>query len=318
LCFGTALAQEPQDVAPTALESQPVTEGGQSTSEDGAADQGQKSEPAPEKLSPSLDKIEAAIRDLIAQERAAQGQGPKDEEIRDLEAQEGMAFWAIFMFWATVAAVVLTFAGIILIRRTLKYTKIAAGHTEKMLAEARKTTEAGISAANEARRQADIAELSIRNLERPYLFPEIVKPDRERDAGNYKAFLRYRFKNHGRTPAVLQSVSVRLESAPELPLRLPLVVNTDVYEVVSPGASTAERRVYVDDTCLYEPWNGVEATKMVFHGSIGYGDMAGTQHTDYFCLRTNENAKGFVMEGGETYNRRTSVGPSMEIERPEE
>ena len=72
-------AQEPQEVAPTALKNQPVPEGGQNTSKHGAADQGQKNEPAPEKLSPSLDQIEAAIRDLVAQERAAQRQGPKDE-----------------------------------------------------------------------------------------------------------------------------------------------------------------------------------------------------------------------------------------------
>ena len=187
-----------------------------------------------------------------------------------------------------------------------------------MLDEAAKTTEAAVKATAEARRQADIAELSIRNLERPYLFPEIVRPDRRKDGGTYKAYLRYRFINYGRTLAVLRSVSVRLESAPELPLRLPLVINTDVYEVVSPGEPTEERRVYIDDTSLSEPWSGVEATKLIFHGSISYGDMAGTQHTDYFCLRANENAKGFVMEGGEAYNRRTSVGPSMEIERPEE
>ena len=142
LWAGASLAQEPQEVVPTALESRPVTEGGQTTSKGGATDQGQKKHPAPEKLSPSLDKIEAAIRDLITQERAAQSQDPKDEEIRDLEAQEGMALWAKLMFWATVAAVVLTFAGIVLIRYTLKYTKIAAGHTEEMLNEARETTKA--------------------------------------------------------------------------------------------------------------------------------------------------------------------------------
>ena len=143
---------------PTTLKSQPVPEGGQNTSKDGAADQGQKKEPASEKLSPSLDRIEAAIRDLITQERAAQGQGPKDEEIRDLKAQEGMALWAKAMFWATIAAVLLTFAGIVLIRYTLKYTKIAAGHTKEMLNEARETTKAARAAVDEAKEATKAAE----------------------------------------------------------------------------------------------------------------------------------------------------------------
>ena len=93
-----------------ALESQPVPESGQQTGESGAADQSQQEEPAPEKISPALNQIEAAIRDLIAQQRTAQGQGPEDHEISDLEAQEGMAFWAETMFWATLAAVIVTFS----------------------------------------------------------------------------------------------------------------------------------------------------------------------------------------------------------------
>ena len=318
LWANASLAQEPQDVAPTTLKGQPVPEGGQNTSKGGATDQGQEKEPAPEKLSPSLDKIEAAIRDLIAQERAAQSQGPKDEEIRDLEAQEGMAFWAETMFWATLAAVVLTFAGIVLIRYTLKYTKIAAGHTEGMLDEAKETTKAAAKAAAEARRQADIAELSMTRLERPYLFPEIVQTNYLYNSKKNKPFLRYRFINRGRTPAILQSVSIRLISVPKLPLRLPLGIKIDFYEVVSPGEFTTERTIEVEDSSPGDIWRGVEATKLIFHGSIRYEDVIGALHTDGFCLRATENAEGFVMDGGKTYNYRTSVGPSSEIERPPE
>lgn len=155
-----SLAQEPQEVVPAPLESQPVPEGRQTTSENGAAGQGQDKEPAPEKLSPSLDKIEAAIRDLITQERAAQGQGPKDEEIRDLEAQEGMALWAKAMFWATIAAVVLTFAGIVLIWRTLHHTRRAANHTEGMLGEAKETTKSARDAVDEAKAATQAARTS--------------------------------------------------------------------------------------------------------------------------------------------------------------
>ena len=138
-----ALAQEKK---PPVLKDQPVPESGQHTGKGEATDQAQKKEPAPEKLSPSLNQIESAIRDLIAQQRAAQGQGPKDNEIRDLKAQEGMALWAKRMFWATLAAVALTMAGIFLIWRTLRYTKEAASHTRGMLDEAVKTTKAAHAA----------------------------------------------------------------------------------------------------------------------------------------------------------------------------
>ena len=171
LWANASLAQEPQDVAPTTLKGQPVPEGGQNTSKGGATDQGHEKEPTPEKLSPSLDKIEAAIRDLIAQERAAQGQGPKDEEIRDLKAQEGMALWAKAMFWATVAAVILTFAGIVLIWRTLIHTRHAAEAARDMVTEGVKTTSAAIEATNAAIEANRIArEMSERQL-RAYILP---------------------------------------------------------------------------------------------------------------------------------------------------
>jgi len=89
------------------------------------------------------------------------------------------------------------------------------------------------------------------------------------------AFLRYCFINHGRTPAVLRPVSARLESATGLPLRLTFAVKTDVYEIVSPGTATTERRVDAKTSVSSEPWGDIEATKMIFYGSIIYVDMAG-------------------------------------------
>ena len=52
LYFGPALAQEPQEVVPTALESQPETDGRQTTGENGTAGQGQKTSPPPKSFRP--------------------------------------------------------------------------------------------------------------------------------------------------------------------------------------------------------------------------------------------------------------------------
>ena len=206
MCFGSALAQESQEVEPANIKSQPVPEGGQNTSKDGAADQGQKNEPTPEKLSPSLDRIEAAIRDLIAQERTARGQGPKDNEIRDLDAQEGMAFWAKTMFWATVAAVILTFAGIALIWRTLYHTRRAADSAKDMAEESRKATLAAVAAAKAAESAVEVTSDTAQRQLRAYVF--VVEALRTRRGDTDPWVIQVRIKNFGQTPAYRAQVRV--------------------------------------------------------------------------------------------------------------
>lgn len=250
----------------------------------------------------------------------------------DLIAQQSMADSTASMSRATWIQIGLGTVGLILLAITAYYARQAAVAAKEAVIEARKatkitraavteakkTTKAAVKAATEARRQADIAELSIRNLERPYLFPEIADTDYLRNSKPNKPFLRYRFINHGRTPAILKSVSVRLVSIPKLPLRVPLGVKIDGYEVVASGKFTTDKTIDVEGSNVGDTWRGVEATKLIFHGCISYEDVTGTLHADHFCLRFTKNAKSFVIDGGKTYNYRTSVGPNMEIERPEE
>ena len=115
------LAQEGQQVSPPSLESQPESEGRQSASERKGTERGQDKQPAAEQLAPAIEKIETAIRDLIAQQNAAQSQGPKDNEISDLKAQEGMAYWAKLMFWTSAAMV---FVSYMVINNTINGDKL--------------------------------------------------------------------------------------------------------------------------------------------------------------------------------------------------
>lgn len=297
---------------PTALESQPETEGGQNTSEGGAEDKGQEEKPSPEQLTPALDKIETAIRDLIAQERAAQGQGPKDEEIRDLKAQERMAFWAKLMFWATTAAVILTLAGIVLIRYTLKYTKIAAGHTEEMLTEARKTTEAGISTANEARRQADIAEESLRRLERPYLFPKVVGSDNLTNRSSTQPFAKMVLENYGKTPAILRQHSAQIVVSVELPPIFRSVSSVEFYEIIPPGGTSQGMIVRVINAAPGDFWREGDLGQLVLQGRFIYEDPAGSVFADGYCRRSDSRANFTIIQGERDYNYRRKVGPDGE------
>ena len=284
-----SLAQEPQEIVPTALESQPITEGGQTTSEQRAADQGQKSEPTSENLSPSLDKIEAAIRDLIAQERAAQGHGPKDEEIRDLKAQEGMALWAKAMFWATVAAVIITFAGIVLIRYTLKYTKIAAGHTEEMLNEAQASTRA-------AEDVVEVTRITAERQLRAYVHAIQMRIEFPEE-GQIK--IKVIAKNFGSTPAYKFRHVSRIDPTPAVPMTE--VIQAPVMAALGP---TAQFTMPVTRTVPPAHWNNIRdgVSPLYCSGRIDYVDAFDRNQWITYRFEFDAGSKGMTIshEGNDT------------------
>ena len=184
-----ALAQEKK---PPVLKDQPVSQGQKTPDKKGAKAESQKNTPPPEQLTPTLHQIESAIRELVNQQRAAQEKGPTQHEIKDLKAQDDMAFWAKLMFFATMVAVGLTGFGIWLIKRTLDETKVAAKHTEGMLEEAKKTTEAAHAAIQATDKNAERqlrAYVHISNAEVVTIGP----------ASNQEVVLV--IKNYGQTPS---------------------------------------------------------------------------------------------------------------------
>lgn len=138
-CVQSALAQEPQQ--PT-LESQPVPEPGQQE----RTRAGNK-ESAPEhdhtlELLSAIKGVEAAIRENIPEVDQDERKRQEEREITDLNAQQEMALWAKGMFGAAIASIGLTFIGLYLLWRTLRYTKEAAIAARETVVEARKATEA--------------------------------------------------------------------------------------------------------------------------------------------------------------------------------
>jgi len=116
IAIGLALLCAPlaaQETDQSAVEPQPIAEPGQASGTSNG-DQG-----AAKDLVQSLDRIEATIRDLVAAERASQAQGSTDNETRDIEAQEGMAFWAQAMFWATIGTIFVAAIGVGYVRNTV-------------------------------------------------------------------------------------------------------------------------------------------------------------------------------------------------------
>ncbi|PIL14304.1 hypothetical protein P775_26735 [Puniceibacterium antarcticum] len=171
----------------------PKDQPGQSESATNAGDGGQENQYKTIELTSALDRIEAAIRDLIAEEDKIEQERAREQASRDLNAQEGMAWWAELMFYATAATVALTFVALFAIIRTLFHTKRAADAAHDMVDEARATTTAAERGALVAR---EIGEAQVR----AYVSVDEISISESPDAqGRYEA--RVTLKNTGQSPA---------------------------------------------------------------------------------------------------------------------
>lgn len=165
----------------------------------------------PVDTTPALDRIEGAIRDLKAEEDTVAAKAEQDRDQRDLHAQEGMALWAEYMFYATAATVLLTFAALIAIIRTLHHTRRAADYTGDMLIEAANATKAAEDGVATTR---DIGEKQVR----AYLHVSSVEFTLGRNQGEVGVSLT--IANAGQSPAVAVKGEVVFEAAGKEPLML--------------------------------------------------------------------------------------------------
>ena len=137
VAFGLTLLAN-QTWSQAATENEPRQEESATATENDSSE----NQPGSPDITSALEKIEAAIRDLIAEEDKIAAEAQKSRESRDLKAQEGMAHWAKWMFFATFATVVLTFAALAAIIRTLHHTRRAADSADQMLVESQHATSA--------------------------------------------------------------------------------------------------------------------------------------------------------------------------------
>jgi hypothetical protein len=155
-------------------------------------DNGDQHQEESRSISSILEGIEAAIRDLIAEEDKIAREANESRENRDLDAQEGMAWWAEMMFYAAGATAVLTLLALVAIIRTLHHTRRAADSADGMLVEARKTTIAALASAETAQRigEAQVrAYVSVAEAEFSILEDQIVIGVKLQNAGQSPAFM---------------------------------------------------------------------------------------------------------------------------------
>lgn len=190
VAIGLACGLVPKDsLGQVTTEDQPRQMKSRPTGEDGSQDQ----HPEPIDFTPALEGIEAAIRELIAAEDKIDREQAQDRENRDLEAQEGMAKWAEYMFYATAGTVLLTFFALIAIVRTLHHTRRAADYASDMVHEAAATTIAAqetVDVTKKIGRQQNSAYVSVSSANMCFT------TEAEKDAVAWVTF-----HNSGHTPA---------------------------------------------------------------------------------------------------------------------
>lgn len=177
---------------------------------------------------------------------------------------------------------------------------------------ASRAVKAADSANTEARRHADIAAESTMKLDRPYIYLIPGVTGYLRSAGKTGPFLEYRLENHGRTPATVMIIRIELAPVEELSTRSRLNNVDRLYEVIPPGETTKDRRVFVKGSSPGTVWAGKDAEKLILRALVQYEDPAGTVYEDSFCFHCTENAKAFMQAGGSENNKRTVLQTPMQ------
>lgn len=157
-------------------------------------------------LQDSIERIAASAESIEAQDNSPD---EKQHASRDLDAQEGMWFWAKVAAIAATIAALLTAVGLIMLWRTLHWTRDAALHANTMADEAEKATQAALTAANATVDANEINKISAERRDRAYLS---VTPLGVRSlVGNSNCIGYVLLKNVGATPAYNVSLKVMAE-----------------------------------------------------------------------------------------------------------
>lgn len=268
-----AIAQETQP----ALEGEPIAEPRQEQSATAGDQGGEEQTPAAPDLVPTLESIEAAIRDLVSDEDQAERSDQEAREQRDLAAQEQMAWWAQWMFWATFATVLLTFAALVAILRTLHHTRRAADSAEDMVIEAEKTTAAAVQTIQAERAYMTFAGFNI--------IPDPAPPANG-------PVLTYSFQpiflNTGRSPAskefnVVDFAAVGPGEPPPPFEEAEAMIGEAGYAIHGPGQASHCRPIRVPIATLIACANG--QARICLFASVSYEDIFGQQHRTNLCTQ---------------------------------
>lgn len=143
--------------------------------------------------------------------------------------------------------------------------------------------------ADAAKKSADVGERALTHLERPYLFLTYERPDFSSVGDGAMSFrVRFKFKNYGRTPAIIRHVCADVGRFERLPETLTYDAADSIFEmremVVGPTDETEEfrRKIFALER---DEANAVQAGKsfICLYGTLSYDDVFETRHGSEFC-----------------------------------
>jgi hypothetical protein len=220
--------------------------------------------------------------------------------------------------------------------------------TRRAVIDGEKALKVAQSNAKAARDSAD----ALPRLERAYVFLEIdpdfpksiksilddhqLKDEGLKDGASTTATVKYQFVNHGKTPAVIKSMSAEFHHWTKLPEEIRYIDNQMIGEIViraseiwPPAKPETKKHIFeeqgvsgVPDFYFFQKQlpllDGIdsEAARSLrhphsflwFYGHIVYDDVFGTEHETRFCWYYNGLANSFQRydrRPGEDLNRRT-------------
>lgn len=268
----------------TAVETQPIPKPGHESSAKAKEPVAVEQEDGADHQPTILQRLERLETFVETAQSKQQGQRNPDHEVRDLQAQETMAFWTAPMFWASGVTVVLTFAALLALIRTLHHTRRAADYAKDMTDEAKATTEAAVKslALTESHGRAQLrAYVTLKEAAVPESVPD-----------GYLG-VKLVIENCGQTPAFIHRMrsTVRATNGPIMKSDIEVDGHDEPYRAVIGAGHSKE--IYAGNTTQRIPgfYESVKKGQMsvVAHLRIEYTDIFATEHTSVFTR---------VMEGG--------------------
>lgn len=239
------------------------------------------------------DKSGAAILPpLITPPKPARTQGDAGQEHDDGE-QKGSEFWPTFLGHK----VKISDSALVLL------TGVLALYTMRLWRSTEKLWSAG-------EKQMALTQAALHGAETPYLIPIVRKFDPERDKApdTGEGFMSYRFRNCGRSPAIILERYHSLGSITRAPTPVPFPPpqgNLFKVEIVGPGDKSEIWRFKPGAVHDWTPADQTRAASLV--GQIRYADVFGNQFVTNFCYLRNGWSGNWYASGVPACNARRQL-----------
>ena len=239
----------------------------------------------PNQSVPLPPKEPAHPSEAVVTKRQTQTEQPAPHELRDLAAQEDMAFWAMLMFVAAVATFIVTSFGTFLIWSQVKLTRRAVEDTGE---------------ATEAMRDANVTSNQMLQAEiSPFLVVRPIDGDKIRWSGSGFTPSRVYFKieNVGRGPAIVTAIHREWQVCPknQYPEAIDPTRPQEMEEgpawrpwfrkpvrmTIGSSSSSHELDSFSDDFERESP-NVTDTSWIFFIGYVEFEDLAGNRYASGF------------------------------------